>query len=45
VRHAKFGDGTVLAVNGHGPDTKIEVHFVNYGRKKLLEKYASLERV
>jgi DNA helicase-2/ATP-dependent DNA helicase PcrA len=45
VRHAKFGEGTVLAVNGQGGDTKIEVHFVNYGRKKLLEKYASLERV
>jgi len=45
VRHAKFGDGTVLAVDGQGSDTKIEVHFFNYGRKKLLEKYASLERV
>jgi len=45
VRHAKFGEGTVLAVDGEGADRKIEVRFVNYGRKKLVEKYASLERV
>jgi DNA helicase-2/ATP-dependent DNA helicase PcrA len=45
VRHAKFGEGTVLSVDGEGADCKIEVHFVNYGRKKLLERYASLQRV
>ncbi len=45
VRHAKFGEGTVLGVDGEGADRKIEVRFVNYGRKKLIEKYAGLERV
>jgi DNA helicase-2/ATP-dependent DNA helicase PcrA len=45
VRHAKFGEGTVLAVDGEGPERKILVHFTNYGRKKLIEKYAALERV
>ncbi|HKZ53142.1 MAG TPA: UvrD-helicase domain-containing protein [Candidatus Acidoferrales bacterium] len=45
VRHAKFGEGTVLAVDGEGADRKIEVRFTNYGRKKLIEKYAALERV
>jgi DNA helicase-2/ATP-dependent DNA helicase PcrA len=45
VRHAKFGEGTVLGVDGEGADRKIEVRFTNYGRKKLVEKYASLERV
>jgi DNA helicase-2/ATP-dependent DNA helicase PcrA len=45
VRHAKFGEGTVLAVDGEGADRKIEVRFMNYGRKKLVAKYASLERV
>jgi len=45
VRHAKFGEGTVLAVDGEGADRKIEVRFTNCGRKKLVEKYASLERV
>ena len=45
VRHAKFGEGTVLSVDGEGPERKIVVHFANYGRKKLVEKYAALERV
>ena len=45
VRHAKFGEGTVLSVDGDGPERKILVHFTNYGRKKLIEKYAALERV
>ncbi len=45
VRHPKFGEGTVLAVDGEGAERKIMVHFVNYGRKKLIEKYAGLERV
>jgi hypothetical protein len=45
VRHAKFGEGTVLSVDGEGADRKIEVHFVRFGRKKLVEKYSSLERV
>ena len=45
VRHAKFGEGTVIAVDGTGADRKIVVHFYGYGRKKLVEKYAGLERV
>ena len=45
VRHSKFGEGTVLSIDGDGPERKILVHFFNYGRKKLLEKYAGLERV
>jgi DNA helicase-2/ATP-dependent DNA helicase PcrA len=45
VRHSKFGEGTVLAVDGQGTDCKITIHFVHYGRKTLVEKYASLERV
>jgi len=45
VRHSKFGEGTVLSIDGDGPERKILVHFFNYGRKKLLEKYAALERV
>jgi len=45
VRHAKFGEGTVLSVDGDGPERKILVHFTNCGRKKLIEKYAALERV
>ncbi|MGH9811679.1 MAG: 3'-5' exonuclease, partial [Candidatus Acidiferrales bacterium] len=45
VRHSKFGEGTVLSIDGDGAERKILVHFFNYGRKKLLEKYAGLERV
>ncbi|MFQ5724422.1 MAG: hypothetical protein ACE5G6_08005, partial [Terriglobia bacterium] len=45
VRHARFGEGTVLAVDGEGAERKIVVHFTNYGRKKLVEKYAGLQRV
>jgi len=45
VRHSKFGEGTVLSIDGDGAERKILVHFLNYGRKKLLEKYAGLERV
>ncbi|MCI0402568.1 MAG: UvrD-helicase domain-containing protein [Acidobacteria bacterium] len=45
VRHSKFGKGTVLSIDGDGAERKILVHFFNYGRKKLLEKYAGLERI
>ena len=45
VRHPKYGIGTVLASEGEGEDTKVTVSFPGYGRKKLLERYASLEKV
>ena len=45
VRHATFGAGTVVAVDGAGTDKKIVVQFTGYGRKTLMEKYAGLERV
>ncbi len=45
VRHATFGAGTVVAVDGSGADKKIVVQFTGYGRKTLMEKYAGLERV
>ncbi|MFQ5817668.1 MAG: ATP-dependent helicase [Terriglobia bacterium] len=45
VRHARFGVGTVVAVEGTGSDSKITVSFPGYGRKKLVERYAGLERV
>ena len=45
MRHTRFGEGTVLAVEGEGADCKIIVHFVNYGRKTLVEKFAGLEKV
>lgn len=44
VRHETFGAGTVLEVTGFGPDTKVAVRFDRVGRKKLLLRYARLER-
>jgi DNA helicase II / ATP-dependent DNA helicase PcrA len=45
VRHAKFGLGTVIECEGEGEETRLTVSFPGYGRKKMVEKYASLERV
>ena len=45
VRHAKFGPGRVVRVDGSGSDKKVVVDFPGYGRKKLVERFAGLERV
>jgi DNA helicase-2/ATP-dependent DNA helicase PcrA len=45
VRHPKYGLGTVLECEGEGEDTKLTVSFPGYGRKKLMERFASLEKV
>jgi DNA helicase-2/ATP-dependent DNA helicase PcrA len=45
VRHAKYGYGTVLRREGRGGDTKLTVSFPGFGVKKLVERYADLERV
>jgi DNA helicase-2/ATP-dependent DNA helicase PcrA len=44
VRHSKYGRGLVLRREGSGDQTKITVSFPGYGAKKLIEKYAGLER-
>ncbi len=44
VLHATFGSGTVLEISGFGKDTKVTVDFDNVGRKRLLIRYASLEK-
>jgi DNA helicase-2/ATP-dependent DNA helicase PcrA len=44
VRHPKYGEGTVYRREGDGEDAKITVQFRRYGLKKLVEKYAQLER-
>ncbi|MDZ7261914.1 MAG: ATP-binding domain-containing protein, partial [candidate division KSB1 bacterium] len=43
VRHASFGEGTVLEVEGQGENTKITVLFKTAGKKRLMVKYANLE--
>jgi DNA helicase-2/ATP-dependent DNA helicase PcrA len=44
VRHAKYGRGLVLRREGSGDQTKVTVSFPGYGQKKLVEKYAGLEK-
>ncbi|MGH9359837.1 MAG: 3'-5' exonuclease, partial [Terriglobia bacterium] len=44
VRHPKYGFGTIVEREGEGGDLKLTVSFPGYGRKKLIERYASLER-
>jgi len=45
VRHEEFGLGRILERSGSGDDTKIIVLFENGQWKKLLVKYAPIERV
>ncbi len=43
VRHAKYGVGTIIGVEGEGEDRKLTVSFPGYGAKKLIERYANLQ--
>jgi DNA helicase-2/ATP-dependent DNA helicase PcrA len=45
VRHAKYGDGTVLIREGEGEDAKLTVMFTRHGMKKLIEKFANLQKI
>ena len=45
VRHPKFGYGTILRLEGKGEETKLTISFPGYGLRKLVAKYAELERV
>ncbi len=44
VRHPKYGRGLVLRREGAGDATKLTVSFPGFGQKKLIEKYAGLEK-
>jgi DNA helicase II / ATP-dependent DNA helicase PcrA len=44
VRHPKYGEGTVYRREGEGEEAKITVQFPGFGLKKLVEKYAQLEK-
>jgi DNA helicase-2/ATP-dependent DNA helicase PcrA len=44
VVHDTFGSGAVVEISGFGRDLKVTVDFDSVGRKKLLLRYASLER-
>jgi len=45
VRHAKYGEGTVLMREGDGEDAKLTVMFARHGMKKLMEKFANLQKM
>ncbi len=44
VRHPKFGAGTVVGVSGEGARAEVTVVFREAGAKRLLVRFASLER-
>ena len=44
VKHPKYGEGTVYQREGDGEEAKITVQFPRFGLKKLVEKYAQLEK-
>lgn len=45
VRHQKFGEGTILNVEGSGPNARLQVNFFDVGSKWLVVQYARLEPV
>ena len=45
VRHSKYGEGTVVMREGEGEDAKLTVLFARHGMKKLMEKFANLEKI
>ena len=42
VRHATYGAGTIIGVEGEDEDRKFTVRFSDHGTKKLMERYANL---
>ncbi len=44
VLHQTFGSGTIAELSGFGRDLRVTVDFDSAGRKKLLVRYAALER-
>jgi len=45
VRHSKYGEGMILMREGEGEDAKLTVAFARHGMKKLMEKFANLEKI
>ena len=43
VRHAKFGEGIVLAIAGNGDNARVQVQFKRLGTKWLVLGYANLQ--
>ncbi|HNY12764.1 MAG TPA: 3'-5' exonuclease, partial [Candidatus Wallbacteria bacterium] len=45
VKHSMWGIGVVLDANGRGDECLVKVNFMNVGEKKLLLKYAPLDKI
>jgi DNA helicase II / ATP-dependent DNA helicase PcrA len=45
VRHGKYGEGTIILREGDGDEAKLTVLFRQHGMKKLMEKFANLQRI
>jgi DNA helicase-2/ATP-dependent DNA helicase PcrA len=45
VKHAVFGQGTVLNCVGSGDEAQVTVAFPNVGVKKLVAGFARLEKI
>jgi DNA helicase-2/ATP-dependent DNA helicase PcrA len=45
VLHSKYGEGTILMREGEGEDAKLTVLFSRHGMKKLMEKFANLQKL
>ncbi len=45
VKHQRFGFGEIKEIEGSGPNKKALINFDNAGEKKLLLKFAKLEKI
>jgi DNA helicase II / ATP-dependent DNA helicase PcrA len=45
VRHERFGNGVIISIEGEPPNITVSVDFENDGRKKLLLRFAKLEKI
>jgi DNA helicase-2/ATP-dependent DNA helicase PcrA len=45
VRHSKYGEGTIVLREGEGDEAKLTVLFRQHGMKKLMEKFANLQKI
>jgi len=45
VRHSKYGEGTIILREGEGDEAKLTVLFRQHGLKKLMEKFANLQKI
>lgn len=45
VKHAKYGQGLIVRREGDGENAKLTINFPGYGTKKMIEKFAGLEKV